>query len=389
VTSAHVELLLACVGLFIGTGLPEALAPGPFRWAKHAFYACITVLVLLRWRASLRVALRDPALCAFGALLLTSALWSELPVWAFKRGAVMVQTTAFGLYLASRFSFREQLRALAYVMVILLAAFVASALLDPVDAFSTPGHPGAFRGPLVHKNRVALLMAVAIPALLLEVWSAPRRRWLFAPALAAACLFLALSKSLGGTLVAAMLVSLVLLHRTAGRRHAWLLLVPVLLVVLGAAAAAAGWVDALLVALGKDPTLTGRIEIWEESAALLSARPLLGHSLASFWQLEIVSRTGVWFSNAHNGYLQLLIDLGLVGLLTFLCQLLTNLVRSFGYAHRPEPASVWPWCMAACVLVYNLIEVSVVEVNSIVWVLYVAASLAVGARTARRTVRLA
>jgi hypothetical protein len=40
--------------------------------------------------------------------------------------------------------------------------------------------------------------------------------------------------------------------------------------------------------------------------------------------------------------------------------------------------------MTACVLVYNLIEVSVVEENSIVWVLYVAASLAVRSPAPRR-----
>jgi O-antigen ligase len=378
------ELLLVGVGLFICTGLPEAIAPGPFRIAKHAFYLSILAVVLLRWRTSLEVVLRDWVLCAFAALLLVSALWSELPVWAFKRGAVMVQTTAFGLYLASRFSFDEQLRALSAAMGVLLAALAASALLDPAGAFSSPDHPGAFRGPLVHKNHVALLMAVAMPALLLQVRNAPRARWLLLPALASAGVFLALSKSLGGTLVAALLCSLVLLHRRAARRHPLLLLLPVLAVVLGAVAAASGWLDPLLLALGKDPTLTGRKQIWTDSLALLSARPWLGHSLASFWQLEIVARTGVWFSNAHNGYLQLLIDLGLVGLSLFALQLLTSLVRSFSFARRAPVTSVWPWCMTACVLVYNLIEVSVVEENSIVWVLYVAASLAVRSPAPRR-----
>lgn len=383
-TPAHAELLLACAGLFICTGVFAAIAPELFRMAKHVFYALILVIVLLRWRASLQVALRDLPLCAFALLLVSSALWSELPIWAFKRGAVMVQTTAFGLYLASRFTPAEQLRALAYVMVALVASFGASALLDPASAFASPGHPGAFRGPLVHKNYVAQLMAVAVPALLLQIWTAARQRWLFVPALAAACAFLFLSQSLGGVLVAAMLCSLVILHGTLGRRFAALVALPVIGVVVGALAAASGWLDPVLVALGKDPTLTGRIQIWEESVAILSDRPLLGHSMVSFWQLDIVARTGIWFSNAHNGYLQLLIDLGLVGLVIFVFQLVTSLVRSFAYARRRLPAAVWPFTIAACVLVYNMIEVSVVEENSLVWVLYVSASLAVRAPALRR-----
>ena len=383
-TPAQPELLLACVGLFICTGVLAAIAPELFRLAKHVFYAAILVVVLLRWRASLQVALRDLPLCAFVALLLSSAFWSELPIWALKRGAVMLQTTAFGLYLASRFTPAEQLRALSYVMVALIASFGASALLDPATAFSSPGHPGAFRGPLVHKNHVALLMAVAIPALLLQIWSASRQRWLFLPALAAACVFLFLSQSLGGILVATMLCSLVVLHGTLGRRFAGWIALPVLGVVIGAAAAATGWLDPVLVALGKDPTLTGRTQIWEESVAILATRPWFGHSMVSFWQLDIVARTGIWFSNAHNGYLQLLIDLGLVGLVIFVFQLLTSLVRSFSFARRRVPAAVWPFVIAACVLVYNMIEVSVVEENSIVWVLYVSAGFAVRTPALRR-----
>ena len=67
------------------------------------------------------------------AYLLASALWWDEPAWALKRGAVMAQTTAFGLYLASRFSVGEQLRVFSTVVVIALLVFAASALLDPVD----------------------------------------------------------------------------------------------------------------------------------------------------------------------------------------------------------------------------------------------------------------
>ena len=111
------------------------------------------------------------------AFLLSSALWSDEPTWAFKRAAVMAQTTAFGLYLASRFSVGEQLRVFSTLIVIALVVFAASALLDPVESFSTPGYDFAFRGPLPHKNEVARLMALATPALLLHMGAPGVRRW--------------------------------------------------------------------------------------------------------------------------------------------------------------------------------------------------------------------
>ncbi len=45
-------------------------------------------------------------------------------------------------------------------LVLTLVVFGASALLDPVGAFATSGYEAAFRGPLVHKNEVARLMAL-------------------------------------------------------------------------------------------------------------------------------------------------------------------------------------------------------------------------------------
>ena len=87
---------------------------------------------------------------------------------------------------------------------------------------------------------------------------------------------------------------------------------------------------------------------------LVLERPLLGQSIASFWQQGIVEKTGMWFPNAHNGYLELAIELGLVGLSLFLFQLSTTLVRSLPWTQLRDRAALWPYCVAAFVLVYNL-----------------------------------
>jgi exopolysaccharide production protein ExoQ len=385
--NAWPELCVAFVGLLICTGLPEALSTPGFRLLKHMFYAGVIGLLLLRWRASLQVAARDWCLCLLVVLLLASALWSDEPAWAFKRAAVMAQTTAFGLYLASRFSVGEQLRLFSVVVALALLVFVASALFDPVEAFATPGYESAFRGPLPHKNQVARLMALGIAALLL-LWggSAARRGWI-ALVLVGAVGFLVLSKSLGGVLAAAVLCSMIVAYRFVP--SGWALALPPLAVVVGSLAATSGLLDGLLLALGKDPTLSSRTEIWSQSMRLLSERPLLGLSIASFWQREIVESTGMWFPNAHNGYLQFAIELGLVGLGLFALQLSTTLIRSLAWVRQRDRAALWPCCVAAFVLVYNFWEVATVEESSILWVLYVSASFTVRAPVVRRTPRLA
>jgi O-antigen ligase len=297
----------------------------------------------------------------------------------------MAQTTAFGLYLASRFPVAEQLRMFCTVAVAALFVFAASALIDPVHAFSTPGYDFAFRGPLPHKNQVARLMALAVAALLIGLGERDRpRRFGIGLALVAVG-FLGISNSVGGVLAAAMLCSVVFLHRYVASSGLWVVVLPPLLLLVGSIAAASGLLNSLLEALGKDPTLSSRTEIWSQSLALVAERPWLGHSVASFWQESIVANGGVWFSNAHNGYLQLAIDLGLVGLGVFVVQLAVTVFRALTWTPLRERAAVWPYCVATFVLVYNLWEVATVEESSLLWVLYVSTSFAVRAPAPRRS----
>jgi O-antigen ligase len=384
--ASRAELFLAGLGLFLCTGLPGSLlSVETFRWAKHGFYAVLMLLLVVRWQSSLRVAARDWALCVLLALLLVSTLWSDLPVWALKRGAVILQTSALGLYLASRFSVEQQVRTLAWVFLLTLGICAVSMPLDVAWMIPGPGQGEAFRGPLYHKNAIGRLMSLAIPVLLIQTQLSSRERRMWWLAVVAAAVMLVLSHALSGLLVAGMLCSVVLLHPLARRRGRTVLLLPVLVVALGALAATEGWLDPLLAALGKDPTLTGRTQIWELTLRQIAERPLLGYSIASFWQLSSVAKIGAWFPNAHNGYLQLLVELGAVGFLIFAVQLITTLVRSLVLAQRRGGTALWPYCVAAYVFVYNLAEVSLMEENSIVWVAYVSASLAVRSRGRRST----
>jgi exopolysaccharide production protein ExoQ len=71
-------------------------------------------------------------------------------------------------------------------------------------------------------------------------------------------------------------------------------------------------------AVGRDPTLTGRTVIW---SAVLSTHtnPILGAGYDTFWLgprlLQVWSQTGSGINEAHNGYLELYLNLGIVGVL--------------------------------------------------------------------------
>ena len=73
-----------------------------------------------------------------------------------------------------------------------------------------------------------------------------------------------------------------------------------------------------LAAMGRDPTLTGRTVIWS-GLLEFAANPLLGTGFQSFWLGERLYR--IWMANtmllgineAHNGYLEIYLNLGWIG----------------------------------------------------------------------------
>ena len=74
---------------------------------------------------------------------------------------------------------------------------------------------------------------------------------------------------------------------------------------------------ALAEAVGRDPTLTDRTKIWSILLAM-DTNPLLGTGYESFWLgprlLKIRGASLGYINEAHNGYLQMYLQLGLIGL---------------------------------------------------------------------------
>jgi O-antigen ligase len=72
---------------------------------------------------------------------------------------------------------------------------------------------------------------------------------------------------------------------------------------------------------GKDATLTGRTELWEDLLIMGQRHPLLGAGYGGFWTrtngAELKQRHFWGPHQAHNGYIEIWLQLGLVGLLLF------------------------------------------------------------------------
>jgi O-antigen ligase len=147
----------------------------------------------------------------------------------------------------------------------------------------------------------------------------------------------------------------------------------VLLSGLAAVATAAAWPQLVFGALGREATLSGRIAIWQTVLAAIGERPLLGHGYAAFWRSAAAAPVAQTATNAHNGYLDLLAELGLAGGLLFAVPAV--LYAAAGVRRAIDQAStiaLWVPAYLGFFLVMNLAESTLLR-HKIFWALYVAA----------------
>lgn len=104
--------------------------------------------------------------------------------------------------------------------------------------------------------------------------------------------------------------------------------------------ALAAWLEkaTILNFLGKHPDLTGRAQIWADVSELARQKPFFGWGWTGWWQpwlkpfATLAERNGVVYLQAHNAYLDMWFQLGVVGLALFLAFLATATVRGWRWA---------------------------------------------------------
>jgi exopolysaccharide production protein ExoQ len=140
-----------------------------------------------------------------------------------------------------------------------------------------------------------------------------------------------------------------------------------------------GGAGSVLEAMGRNPTLTGRTEVWQLILPL-AQDPLIGSGYESFWLGDRLKRIGDMTSyginEAHNGYLEIYLNLGWVGL-TLLGLVIATGLRRVILAVRDDPvAGKLRLAYFVLTLIYNFTE-AVFKMMSPVWIFFLIAIMAV------------
>ncbi|MET1756159.1 O-antigen ligase family protein [Novosphingobium sp. RD2P27] len=251
-----------------------------------------------------------------------SAFWSDSFSTTLNAALALILLVLTGFLIGVRLPLHLAARALIHSGAIMAVASVLMWLLYPAYGAHQAGdasqavHAGAWRGVYLHKNHFGPLCAIYLSAVLLasrRVLPSQAYRW----GLAAFLSFLII-QSWSASAIALVPLALFL---------TWLVVVlnPAEKLLAGSAAALGGMAavlsaGVLLASLGRDATLTGRTEIWQTALTYIVREPLIGYGFGSGVYAGFVVEVGRLHGvhDAHNGYLDLLLGAGVIGLALFL-----------------------------------------------------------------------
>ncbi len=137
--------------------------------------------------------------------------------------------------------------------------------------------------------------------------------------------------------------------------------------------------EAIAALFGKDLTLTGRTNFWPFIIDKIWKSPWLGYGFGAFWQGLEGPSADIWYAsgwkppNSHNGYLDLLLELGLIGLSIYLIEFVTSFQKGLAYIRSVKTSDgFWPAMFLTYIVLANLTESTLIIQNNFFFVIQVA-----------------
>ena len=342
-------------------------------------------------------------LIAFLALTVLSLVWSYYPGATALGLAATWCTVVGGIAVAVIFSWAEILRGLGLALRFVLgmsllfefvvAAFIRRPVLPPVpepgiDYANLPDKippmlfwsrnelfqvfdDGKIQGIVGNSTLLSFVALIGVIVFGIQLAGGHvRRRWgLFWLAIAVANLAFSRSATniLGLVAVIAFVVAVLLVRRARSPRAVAVTYVGLIAVAAAGVAGALVFRSQVLAILGKSSDLTNRTQIWYDVSELAQQRPVFGWGWVSYWVPwvkpfdNLAENNGIRQLNAHNAWIDVWFQLGIIGLIVFVALVISTLSRSWLFAvDRPQVAPGMPQAHTAAILLPLLLLVALI-----------------------------
>ncbi len=326
----------------------------------------------------------QPFLGIYLGLIAFSVFWSENPIVTLKATIGLLFYSIFAVHFARKYNWQKLSKLLRWNYIAIAIYSIFSALFVPSIGICQKGWCGGFGHPIDLGN----MMALGVSLWLLHAFSNAQYR-LRSLGLSIPCLIVMQFTNSAGALVLFLTLITIIFTTNFLKRlnfpQAFIFFI-LLLFLFGITSI---WLidnfENILFFLDKDITMSGRVPLWTMLIQTsIKERPWLGYGYNAFWQrwrgndspaanvVNVIMGNGRdWVVHAHNGYLEIILNIGLIGLLVFVCLFLINVVRTIRLIiSNKRPESFLPLIILTFVFITNLYNPPIIIPSSI-WFLFV------------------
>lgn len=370
--------------LVLGNDPNIPIEENPARSSLQMVWAAVYVLLLafiFAHRNSLYISVRQqPLLIALTVYLISSVIWSSAPDVTFQDSIVLSLGTTIGAYIGTRFSTEQIFHLFKYpAMLGVFGSFILVFAWPDLGLMKGVQHVGLWKGAFSHKNVTGLAAVIAIVFFL---FCYRNNVYLLVCLVGASVLLMVGARSSTSFMAFAVIMGVYIARRPLSVRgtDVFIVITGGLLLLSIAGSLLLLNLEAFFGLFGKDLTLTGRTMLWEHGFKAFLAKPFLGFGFSAFWHdtsslggLAIRALAGWNAPGIHNGWLELLLSVGLVGTVLFF-MIFFSLMQKTYFLMRAFPMSVYFYVMMFCILllVYSISEGIFLLRNSVMHVLIVA-----------------
>lgn len=353
-------------------------------------YGFLFFIIIGRWKKLLYVATSDISLLLLVGVALLSVFWSANPANTANESRLMLRSTLFGVYLAMQYTPREQMRLLSWAFGISMILSLATSLLFPSYGIQVVNGHLAWQGIYTHKQIFGRQMGIALSLFLINILDRQSSRWIAIIPFGLAFTLLLLSASKTGLLLFLFSLSLIPVDKFIIKQRKYrLLLFLIFFLICGIFVflITVNFEYIVVNLLGKDLDLNGRIPIWKLAFEKGLEQPWLGYGYRGFWSSDVsdyvIYNTWAGFEegfqdrsiefHAHNGLIDLFLELGILGLLLFLLNYYLLIIRILTLLLLTRNIQfLWLLQLAGMYWITNLSESRIIlSSTNTLWILYV------------------
>jgi exopolysaccharide production protein ExoQ len=336
-------------------------------------------LLAFRWQITLIFLKTNLWVLLLLGLAVVSVSWSSIPDIALRKVISLIGTTFFALYLGSRYSFEQHLKLYGWTFgIAIVFSFLFALALPEYGISSLDAVSGSWRGIYPHKNGLGESMFSSFLTFYFLSIAHKKYQLLFRIFCLLSIVLIVFGQS------ATSLVSVVFILAIAqGLNYLSLksktsVLLVLLFIIFSALLMFLITVNfnAFLEANNKDITLTGRTPLWESLWGFIQQKPWFGYGYGSFFsgshrETDLLWKVHRWNPvHAHNGYIQLWLHLGIVGLSVFMFGYAKCLFNSlFKYLITKDLKMLWVFLFLLYTVTLNLTEISFLTSQGLIWII--------------------